>query len=217
MPTEVSPIDRRSARAAVFERLASWIEEGLLAPGEVVKDGELAERLGVSRTPVREALQMLEQRGLVEMKPGRLTRVTDATLEDVALVYAPLSALQALAAELGAPKASAQNIEEMKDHNARLLAAIEAKDPVGAREADREFHEVLLHLAANPYLVNAIEPMLQHIRRLETLYFRDEKPGHESYKEHQRIIAAVAAGDTAAARETTRQNFQRHWGPEGEG
>jgi DNA-binding GntR family transcriptional regulator len=214
VPSDIAPIPRRSAREAVFERLQSWIEEGLLAPGEVIKDAELAQQLGVSRTPVREALQMLEQHGLVEMQPGRLTRVTDTAPEDIALVYAPLSALQALAAELATPQTNPADLDEMRAHNARLLAAVEANDAVAAREADRAFHDVLLRRVGNPYLSSAIEPMLTHIRRLEALYFTELEPGHRSYEEHQRIIDAVAAGDAEAARETTRANFHRFVGAE---
>src|SRR5262245_23864333 len=188
VPEKINQIERRSARAIVLDRLAEWIEEGTLQPGELIKDGELAERLGVSRTPVREALQVLEQRGLVEMRPGRLTRVTKTTPDDVALVYAVMSPLQVLAAELGAPRATPSDVKEMQQHNARMLAAVRAKDPEGARDADRAFHGVLVRLAANPYLESALEPLMSHTRRLEALYFQDQKPGQESYREHKQII-----------------------------
>jgi DNA-binding GntR family transcriptional regulator len=214
VPSDSAPITRRSARKVVFARLRSWIEEGTLAPGEVIKDADIAQQLGVSRTPVREALQILEQHGLVEMQPGRLTRVTGTTPEDIALVYAPLSALQALAAETATPKATAAQIAEMREHNARLLTAVEANDAVAAREADRAFHGVLVHGAGNPYLSSAIEPMLAHIRRLEALYFTEIGLGHRSHDEHERIIEAVAAGDAPAAAEQTRVNFTRYVGAE---
>lgn len=211
LPSEVIPITRRSARREVYEQIRTWIEDGVLSPGEAIKDGEIAARLGVSRTPVREALQMLEQQAAVEMTPGRVTRVTDTTPDDIALVYSPLSALQALAAELGTAQATDADIREMTDHNEALLAAVNARDTVAAREADGAFHGVLLRLAANPYLDAAIEPMQMHIRRLEARYFADAKPGQDSYSEHRAIIDAVAAGDAEAARETTRRNFQRYW------
>lgn len=206
-------IDRRSARHAVFDQLERWIEEGVLEPGEPIKDSELAVRFGVSRTPVREALQMLEQRGAVEMLPGRMTRVTEITPEDVALLYGPLSALQAFAAETGTAHAQDADIELMKEHNEALAAAVDAHDAVSARDADRAFHEVLVRLAGNPYLSAAMEPLQFHVRRLEALYFRDTKPGKQSYEDHRRIIAAVASGDAQAASQLTRQNFTRFWTP----
>jgi DNA-binding GntR family transcriptional regulator len=214
LPSQATPIPRRSARHDVYERLRTWIEEGVLSPGEAIKDAEVASALGVSRTPVREALQMLEQQGAVEMLPGRVTRVTDTTPDDIAMVYSPLSALQALAAELGTPRATEEDIRAMTAANERLLAAVDAGDKVAARDADAVFHGVLLRLAANPYLDAAIEPMQMHIRRLEARYFADAEPGHDSYAEHRAIIDAVAAGDAEGARETARRNFQRYWKPE---
>jgi DNA-binding GntR family transcriptional regulator len=213
IPTEITAIDRRSARHAVFAELQRWIEEGALEPGEPIKDSEIAARFGVSRTPVREALQMLEQRGAVEMLPGRMTRVTEVTPQDIALLYGPLSALQAFAAEMGTSRAQPEDAALMDEHNERLAAAVDAHDAVAARDADREFHGVLVRLAENPYLSAALEPLQFHARRLEALYFRDTKPGKRSYEEHRKIIDAVAAGDAQAASRLTRQNFTRFWTP----
>jgi DNA-binding GntR family transcriptional regulator len=213
VPEETKRIERRSARSVVLERLIEWIEDGVLEPGESIKDGELASQLGVSRTPVREALQILEQRGLVEMRPGRLTRITDVSAADVAHVYVMLSTLEGLAAELGTPKATATDIAELREHNARLLAAADAADPDAARDADRAFHAVFVRLADNPYLRTALAPLLSHTRRMESLYFRDQQPGYDSHREHEDIIAAVVKHDAARAGAKTRANFQRYWKP----
>lgn len=213
VPTEAAPLDRRSARHAVLEQIRGWIEEGVLEPGEVIKDAEIAEQLGVSRTPVREALQILEQHGAVEMLPGRMTRVTNVTAEDVAFLYAPLSALHGLAAEIGTPRATPGDIEAMIECNERLRAAVDTHRALDARDADRDFHDVILRLAANPYLLSALEPLQIHERRLETLYFRDATPGLQSYQEHKRIINAVSKGDAHRASELTRHNFTRFWTP----
>jgi DNA-binding GntR family transcriptional regulator len=213
LPSETPPIERRPARHTVFEQLKDWIEEGALAPGESLRDSEIAAALGVSRTPVREALQMLETIGAVEMLPGRVTRVTAVTPQDVALLYAPLSALHGIAAELGTPRATPAHVAGMEEHNERLRLALDAEDAVAARDADREFHAVLLGLAENPYLMTAIEPLLLHARRLETLYFRLLGPARESLDEHQLIIDAVGAADAARAAELTRHNFTRFWTP----
>jgi len=217
LPIQEAPIERRSARDVVLERLTVSIESGALEPGEVIKDAELATRLGVSRTPVREALQILEQRGLVEMQPGRLTRITETTPDDAVRVYAPMQVLQALAAELGTRNAGSKDVETMRSCNARLLAAVEAKDLDGARDADREFHDVLVGLADNRYLASALRTLMSHTRRLDALFFRDQQPGRESFGEHEDIIAAVTAGEATTAGALTHRNFQRHWSPPGPG
>ena len=214
LPAQQATIDRRSARSAVYDQVRTWIEDGVLQPGETLKDADIAELLGVSRTPVREALQMLEQIGVVEMQPGKLTRVTPIALEDVAQLYVPLAALHAVAAELGTPRAGKREIAEMRKHNAALLAAVDAGDHVRARDADRDFHAVLLRLADNQYLMTAIEPLLIHGRRLEALYFREVGPAHASHADHERIVAAVESGDASAAQALMRTNFSRFWKPD---
>lgn len=213
IPAEIDTIDRRSARHVVFEHLVRWIEEGILEPGEPIKDAEIAARFGVSRTPVREALQMLEHRGAVEMLSGRMTRVTEVAPEDIALLYGLLAALQAFAAEMGTAHAQEADVALLTDHNERLAAAIDTHDAISARDADRDFHDVLVRLAANPYLSAALDPLRSHARRLEALYFRDTKPSKRSYEDHRRIIDAVASGDAQAASQLTRQNFTRFWTP----
>ena len=215
LPKDIARIERRSAKSVVLEKLSEWLEDGTLEPGELIKDGDLAARLGVSRTPIREALQVLEQRGLVEMRPGRLTRVAETTPEDAARVHAVLATLQVLAAELGTPNATAEDVDEMRGHNAALLAAVEAHDAEAARDADRAFHGVLIRLAENPHLKNALQSLTSHTRRLEALYFQDQQPGYESHREHEEIIEAVATHDWEAATQRTRNNFQRYWGRSG--
>lgn len=213
IPDSAAPIPRQSARRAVYDHLKGWIESGHFKPGEVVRDREIAEQLGVSRTPVREALQMLEQSGVVEMLPGHQTRVTEATAGDVTLVYGPLASLQAFAAEVATPRASARDIAELKRCNAALYEAIQGSDAVAARAADAAFHQVFLRLADNRYLTAAIDPLQMHVHRLETAYFRRAQPSHESYEEHEAIIEAVAAGASERARELVRANFQRYLDP----
>lgn len=213
LPTSVESLKRPTARDLAFEQLRGWIEQGVLGPGEVIKDQEVAASLGVSRTPVREALQLLEQQGAVEKISGRVTRVVDASFDDVRQVYAPLAALQAVAAELGTPKATRDDIAEMTTHNERLLTAVKASDPATASAEDHAFHGVLVRCAGNRYLNSSVEPLLMHIRRLEGLYFKQLQLARASYDEHRRIIDAVAGGDVEAATEMTRRNFHRVWKP----
>ena len=110
LPASMEKIARPSMRSLVFEQLRTLIETGGLGPGEVIRDYEVARRLGVSRTPVREALQRLEQQGAVEALPGRVTRVVDLSRDDAPLVYAPLSALEELAAEVATPLATKEDL-----------------------------------------------------------------------------------------------------------
>jgi DNA-binding GntR family transcriptional regulator len=178
-----------------------------LAPGEVVKDVDIAERLGVSRTPVREALQMLEQLGAIESVAGRHTRVSAVSQDDADLVIAPLAILQGLAVELATPDVTAADLAGLKNANERLSAAVEAGDPVAARHADDTFHEILLKRASNRYLLAALEPLQHQRRRLDSLYFTHAGTSEASLEDHRTIIQAIEAGDAARARD----EMVRHW------
>lgn len=193
----------------VFDQLRAWIEEGVLAPDEVIRDMEIADALGVSRTPVREALQMLEQRGVIETVPGRLTRVAGVSQEQATLVYPPLAALQAVGAELGTPNASPADLAAMRQANEDLLRSVRDERPDDAWEADHAFHSALVRCARNPFIESAIDSLRIHTRRLEILYFNDEAPASESHAEHLEIISAVEAGLATRASDLTRQNFLR--------
>lgn len=207
IPTQTSSIDRTTARLHVFRRIRAWIEDGTLVPGDLLRDGELAAKLGVSRTPVREALQMLEQLGAVETLPGRHTRVTDVRESDSHLVYPPLAALHAVAVEAAVGRLSKQDLAEMRSANRAFKAAADRGDADAARGADSRFHAVILRSADNRFLSAAVASLELHARRLEYLFFSLHGPSVSSYHQHNRIIDALAAGDAQAAVELVRANW----------
>jgi len=193
----------------VFDQLREWIEDGTLAPGEAVKDVEIAEGFGVSRTPVREAFQMLEQLGLVETEPSRRTRISQVDPRDAALLYPLLAALVVESVEQAAPIATPADLKAMRAANEDLLQAVERADANAATTADYAFHDVLVRRACNPYLTSAIDLLHVHSRRLDTLYFTHLGPSHESYQEHREMLEAIETRDFERAKEMTRQNFIR--------
>jgi DNA-binding GntR family transcriptional regulator len=209
VPASTNPLVRQSARESVYERLLAWITDGTLAPGETIKDVEIAERLGVSRTPVREALQMLEQLGAIETRPGKSTRVAEALPGDVLDVYRPLGVLHALAAELATPNIRTEDLGRMETANESLREAIENEDPLGARQADEEFHEGIVAAAQNRFLSEVINWLTTHGRRLEALYFSQQSPAHASHEEHQEIIDALREHDAKRAAELTGHQWRR--------
>jgi DNA-binding GntR family transcriptional regulator len=209
IPDSLPRIVRPSARMLVFEQLRDWIESGALAPGEIIKDVEIAQRLGVSRTPVREALQLLEQMGAVETIPNHSTRVTCVDRRDTALVYPPLTVLVAMAIELATPHATADDLRGMERANEEMLAAARRGEPSVSREMDTEFHLILTRRANNPYLASAIDTLLMHARRLDTAYFAHVDRSQASYEEHLEIIAAVQARDAARAGHLVKWHYEQ--------
>jgi DNA-binding GntR family transcriptional regulator len=209
LPEEAPQVHRPSASALALQHLQQWIEDGTLQPGEVLKDAEIARKLGVSRTPIREAFQRLEQLGLVVTTRNTRTEVAPARPQDAELLYVPLSVLHELAVQLAIPNLTSADLDAMTETNERLLAAARRGDAVAARQADEEFHSVLFERANNPFLQQVTEWLGVHSRRLNTLYFTQNVPTSNSYHEHLDLISALRSGDTERASTLARQNILR--------
>jgi DNA-binding GntR family transcriptional regulator len=209
LPEEAPLVRRPPAGTLALQQLQQWIEDGTLQPGEVLKDTEIAEKLGVSRTPIREAFQRLEQLGLVVTTRNTRTEVAPARPQDAELLYVPLSVLHELAVQLAVGNLTSADFDAMTDANERLLAAARRGDAVAARQADEEFHAVLLERTNNPFLQQVTDWLAVHSRRLNTLYFTKNVPTTNSYNEHLDLIAALRAGNQPKASELARRNILR--------
>src|ERR1700747_2948495 len=133
LPEDAPVVHRPAASVLAMQQLQQWIEDGTLQPGEVLKDTEIAAKLGVSRTPIREAFQRLELLGLVVSTRNTRTEVAPARPQDAELLYVPLSVLHALAVQLAMPNLTSADFEIMTETNERLLAAARRGDAVAAR------------------------------------------------------------------------------------
>lgn len=200
-------LPRASAAEQVYRVLRGKIEDGALPPGEQLADGELAEELGVSRTPVREALRRLVDQGAVETVPGRHTRVAALDEDEGSKVFPLHALLYGFATESALGAIDDADLAEMTGCNERMRAAVLEGDLVTARESDRQLHGVMLRRADNPYLSLLLDTLSLHSRRLETLYFQDSRRAHESYRQHAEIIDALRQGDRAAACTLVRTNM----------
>ncbi len=204
-----SPI-QLTARERAYTQLQRWIIDGTLQPGEKLNDADLAEALGVSRTPVREALQLLEMQGFVEMHRGRDTRVTLIDKEDILKVYPPLAALEALAGELALPIILSEHIEQLQNINHKFARSVEEREPFRAMEFDEQFHGLIVNVAENPYVASYIETLQMHIRRLKYVLFRQPiAVAQASITEHEAIIAGFRAKDTYKVSATLKENWLR--------
>lgn len=199
-------IERTSLSQRVYSALLGAIVRGELAPGERIRDTELAGRLGVSRTPVREALQRLAQEGLIETSPGAYSRVTAIDADVAGEAYLVAAALHGLAARLGAQRLSAADIAAMEAANHERRTALVAGDIGGAIAADDRFHQVLVDRAGNRELRVALERVMPKIHRLDHAHFL-RLDADDSTREHEEIIAACRAADAALAARLVEENF----------
>jgi DNA-binding GntR family transcriptional regulator len=206
VPIERADTARTLLRDQAYARLRDAILDGTLEPGEQLKDAELAGWLGLSRTPIREAVARLEEYGLVETEPNRYTRVAPISARDARDAFPVVAALQALAASLGVPRLTGADIETMRDSNRDFATALGAADVDGAVAADDRFHGVLVQASANREIARSLARLMPKIRRLERARF-GSLGGRRSVEQHERILGLCAAGKAEQAAEAVRENW----------
>ncbi|GLY54318.1 GntR family transcriptional regulator [Lentzea sp. NBRC 102530] len=191
-------------RAAAEIRTA--IVRGDLEPGTPIKDVELAEKLGLSRTPVREALATLTDEGLVETKPHAYTRVTALEAEPVRDALVVVQSMHSLAIGIAVPKMTAEDITAMRAANKAFQAALDADDATAALAADDEFHAVAVRCCDNFAVTATIDRYTPLVRRLEHSRFSSPHARH-SVTQHQQIIEACEKGDDLRAAALADENW----------
>lgn len=193
-----SAADRSLLRDEVYRRIRGWILDGRLPPGTRLRDIEIADALQVSRTPVREAIRRLQDEDLVVAEAHRWTKVAEVAIDAADDVYPIIWTLERLAVTLTETIEPAR-IVAMRAANAALADALARNDALGASDADGEFHQQLIQPAGNRELEAILAQLKVRLRRLEIAYFDGVAAGQQSVVEHDRIIAAVSAGDLARA------------------
>ena len=195
-------------RDMVFKSLRKDILTGTIKPGEHLLELELSSRLGVSRTPVREALRMLELEGLVTMLPrrgARVSKITEKSMQDVLEVR---ESLDALCVELACSRITAQEKEELKKACEAFERAVATNDSHKIAEADVRFHDTLIKAAKNDRLVDIEDNLSQSMYRFRYEYI-NEGSGHENLViEHRRIYESVISGDCSGAAAAARLHIE---------
>ncbi|MFS2173674.1 GntR family transcriptional regulator [Priestia megaterium] len=207
IPKGFSTPNRLSAKQRAFQQLQEWIIDGTLQPEEKLNDGDLANALGVSRTPIREALQLLKVQGFVEMNPGVSTQVTSVNNEDISKILPPLAALQSLAAELAIPLVNESIIDSLNRINGKFYEAIKKKDYYSALKLDEEFHKFIIDLTENPYIDNTVSMLQAHVRRL--FFHNSIILNEDSVQEHKAILQALKNRDKENVAKIARDNWLR--------
>ncbi|MDO3316815.1 GntR family transcriptional regulator [Mycobacteroides abscessus subsp. massiliense] len=197
---------RSLLRDNAYKALRTAIVDGTLAPGERLRDDELSRWLGVSRTPIREALARLEQAGLVQTQPGRHTIVSPIDVREARAAQSVAAAMHELAVREAITNISPGDLAAMRHANTRFAAALDAHDPDAALAADDEFHAVAVEASANPYIAAVLEQVTPVLRRLERIRFAS-RDGRHSVALHEQIIARCAASDSEGAGRAARDNW----------
>ncbi|MFF7312582.1 FCD domain-containing protein [Streptomyces sp. NPDC008137] len=200
----IRPLPRTLLRDRAYAAIRDAIVAGEIEPGAVVRDAELAERLGLSRAPVREAFSRLVDEGLLESKPQSYTRVTPLVASDVRDAAAVVGAMHELATRVAVPRLKAADIEAMRAANERFAAAVGSGDVDAALRADDALHEVLVRVSGNRAAAATVARYTPLIRRLERRRF-GQGGSCRSAGLHERLIEACAAGDVTEAVRVTAE------------
>lgn len=194
-------------REDVYTRLRDAIVDGTLAPDEQLRDLELAAWLGVSRTPVREALLELSRAGLVRATPGRSTVVAPLDVAGIRDAQAVVAAMHALAVRGAVERLTDDDIERMRSANAAFADAQRRGDVDAALRADEEFHAVAVAASGNKAVQTVIAQYEPVLRRAERLRFASSE-GEESIARHERLIDLLDARDADGAAKVAEQTWQ---------
>ncbi|BAS29412.1 GntR family transcriptional regulator [Limnochorda pilosa] len=195
-------------RELVFERLRAAIIAGELHPGERLMEIQLAEDLGVSRTPVREAIRKLELEGFVVMIPRKGAYVADISLKDVADVFEIRGALEALAAELAAERATDEELDELERALIAIGEVIGGEDMDELVSRDTYFHELIYRASRNARLGQMTSLLSEQIQRFRTRTLAHPTRARTSLKEHYALVEAMRARDPELARRTAKAHIE---------
>ncbi len=191
----------RPLREIVFETLRNAIIMGELRPGERLMEVQIAEKMGVSRTPVREAIRKLELEGLVAMAPRKGAYIADLSKKDIMNVLEVRSAMDGLATELAAKRATDDEINALGQVINQFEKYMQENNVEGLIEKDIEFHEIIYIASRNEKILQIATNLKDQIHRFRVVYLKDYSSPKELVKEHNDIYFAIQKRDGEAARQ----------------
>ena len=195
-------------RDVVFNTLRQAILRGEMEPGERLMEIQLAQKLGVSRTPIREAIRKLELEGLVIMIPRKGAEVAHITEKDMKDVLEVRSTLEELVVELAIKNVTDEKIEELKCANKVFESAIVSKDAVNIVEADVKFHDILYSMTNNARLIQIINNLREQMYRYRVEYLKEEQTRNLLVSEHEELVKAIREGDVQKAQDISFHHLE---------
>ena len=193
-------------RDVVFKTLRQGILTGELKPGERLMEIHLADRLGVSRTPIREAIRKLELEGLVTMIPRRGAEVAQISAQNLKDVLEVRQALDALGAELACERITEEGLVQLKEACDYFAEMTKTKDATIITKADVALHDVIIRATGNERLQQMISNLSEQMYRYRFEYIKDSSYHALLIEEHERIYKSIAARD----KEQAVKEIQKH-------
>lgn len=194
-------------REVVFNTLRNAIIQGEFQPGERLMEVTLANKLGVSRTPVREAIRMLELEGLVVMIPRKGAEVANITVKDLKDALEVRMTLEALSVKLACERIDEDGKEELKKKCIAFKEAINSKLVPAIVEGDEAFHNVIYQASKNKKLINLAQNLREQVYRYRVEYVKDFSYHDNLIREHDLITMAILRGDKETAEKIMNEHI----------
>ena len=204
---EVNMDEYLPLRDVVFKTLRQAILKGELEPGERLMEIQLAERLGVSRTPIREAIRKLELEGLVLMIPRRgaeVAKISEKNLRDVLEVC---RSLEELAIDLACQRIQEEELETLREAQKEFAAAVAAGDAMEIAQTDEKFHEIIYSGTGNQKLMQILSNLREQMYRYRLEYIKDANKRQILLVEHEQILKALSLRHVQEARLAVREHI----------
>lgn len=201
-------VDNTSLRGKVFAQIREGILEGVYQPGQALRESAIAKELGVSRTPVREAIRQLELEGLVESIPNKETVVSGISDEDVHDIFLIRSRLEGLAGKKAATRITAQELEALEEILALTAFYVEKHDINALKQLDHRFHEIIYKATKSKTLRHVLSDFHHYIQRARKVSLGTPGRAKKVLEEHQRIYEALKVGDEEAVERLINEHVQ---------
>lgn len=195
-------------RDVVFKTLRQAIINGTLSPGERLMEISLANQLGVSRTPVREAIRMLELEGLVIMVPRKGARVASITEKSLRDVIEVRSNLEQFGVSLACERITEEGKRDLQHAHQEFIEAIELGDSTIIVEKDESFHDAIFRATNNEKLVSTINNLREQFYRYRMEYVKDVYLRSNLVEEHEKLVNSILNNDTQTAIDIMRQHLE---------
>jgi len=205
---EVSLSNYLPLRDLVYNNVRTAILSGGFAPGKRLMEVELAEMLGVSRTPVREALRKLEMEGFIDILPRKGAVVKVISTKDIQDLLEIRASLDELATRIACQKMTESDKKELKEVGEEFSEAVSNNDTISVIQTDIKFHDIIFASTQNEKLIQIINNLKEQIYRYRVLYIRDKSYLRNIVKEHNEIVLSIMKGDAKRAGEAAVIHIQ---------
>jgi len=199
--------DRKSLGQDVFEYLKKAIIDQTIEPGARLVENKIADMLGISRTPLREALHKLEREDWIEKNPSGGFQVVNLTKEEIEQTFGIRSVLEAYAAKLAAENHTARDLIPLEKKMMEFKRCLEKKDHDQLQTINTQFHDLLYSLSKSPKLIRMINQLRAQISRFRQIILKQTGYAHESNEDHFKMLDAIKSRDGDAVERLVREHI----------